>query len=125
MPLDLDSCITGIFVPGNIGASSGLTPVAPVVPSLFGEAPGVVEAAAAVDALSFFMGELLHETAHAVDTVSTPTIISAAVVEVATAADTQDAGAVALARAAMVPGVFINSDGTNREANAAGTMVNQ
>lgn len=34
MPLDLDSCITGVFVPGNIGASSGQVPVQPVVPSL-------------------------------------------------------------------------------------------
>lgn len=34
MPLDLDSCITGLFTPGNIGASSGQTPVQPVVPSL-------------------------------------------------------------------------------------------
>lgn len=34
MPLNLDSCITGVFTPGNIGASSGLAPVSPVVPSL-------------------------------------------------------------------------------------------
>lgn len=33
MPLDLDSCIAGVFTPGNIGASSGQTPVQPVVPS--------------------------------------------------------------------------------------------
>jgi len=32
MPINLDSCITGIFVPGNIGASSGLPPVVRVVP---------------------------------------------------------------------------------------------
>lgn len=34
MPINLDSCITGIFVPGNIGASSGLPPVQPVIPTL-------------------------------------------------------------------------------------------
>lgn len=34
MPINLDSCITGIFVPGNIGASSGMTPVEPTVPTL-------------------------------------------------------------------------------------------
>jgi len=34
MPLDLDSCIAGVFTPGNIGASSGQTPVEPVVPTL-------------------------------------------------------------------------------------------
>jgi len=33
MPLNLDSCITGVFTPGNIGASSGQTPVQPIVPS--------------------------------------------------------------------------------------------
>lgn len=33
MPI-LDSCITGVFTPGNIGASSGQAPVAPSVPSL-------------------------------------------------------------------------------------------
>ena len=32
MPVNLDSCITGIFVPGNIGASSGLPPVERVMP---------------------------------------------------------------------------------------------
>lgn len=29
-----DLCIAGIYFPGNIGASSGQTPVEPVVPSL-------------------------------------------------------------------------------------------
>jgi len=33
VPTNLDSCITGIFIPGNIGASSGQTPVQPTVPS--------------------------------------------------------------------------------------------
>lgn len=33
MPINLDSCIAGIFIPGNIGASSGQTPVERVVPS--------------------------------------------------------------------------------------------
>lgn len=34
MPLDLDSCIAGVFTPGNIGASSGLPPVEPTMPPL-------------------------------------------------------------------------------------------
>ena len=34
MPINLDSCITGVFTPGNIGASSGLTPVEPTMPPL-------------------------------------------------------------------------------------------
>lgn len=29
-----DLCIAGVFTPGNIGASSGQTPVQPTVPSL-------------------------------------------------------------------------------------------
>lgn len=33
MPI-LDNCIANIFEPGNIGASSGQTPVSPSVPSL-------------------------------------------------------------------------------------------
>ena len=32
MPLDLDSCIAGVFTPGNIGASSGETPVVRTIP---------------------------------------------------------------------------------------------
>jgi hypothetical protein len=35
MPLNLDSCITGIFVPGNIGASSGQTPVVSLMPPTY------------------------------------------------------------------------------------------
>ena len=34
MPLNLDTCITGIFVPGNIGASSGQPPIVRVMPPL-------------------------------------------------------------------------------------------
>lgn len=34
MPLNLDSCINGLYTPGNIGSSSGQTPVQPTVPSL-------------------------------------------------------------------------------------------
>jgi len=30
----LDSCMAGVYVPGNIGASSGQTPVVSSVPSL-------------------------------------------------------------------------------------------
>jgi len=32
MPLNLDSCIAGVFTPGSIGASSGMTPIEPTVP---------------------------------------------------------------------------------------------
>lgn len=61
MPLNLDSCIAGVFTPGNIGASSGLPPVAPIVPSLDGPPPALAELATASDTLNYFMGQLLHE----------------------------------------------------------------
>jgi hypothetical protein len=49
-------------------------------------------------------------------------VVSALVSEVAAALDTTD---IALApRHAMVPGVFLNSTGTPRQANAYGVMVN-
>lgn len=35
MPINLDSCLTGIFVPGSIGASSGLPPVVRVMPPVY------------------------------------------------------------------------------------------
>jgi len=67
MPIHLDACITGIFVPGNIGASSGLPPVVRDVPSLGGAAPAVEETVTATDTLDFFMGGLLYEAASASD----------------------------------------------------------
>jgi polyisoprenoid-binding protein YceI len=48
MPLNLDSCITGVFVPGNIGASAGLPPVVRVMPPAEGPAlPTITSAATA------------------------------------------------------------------------------
>jgi hypothetical protein len=77
VPLNLDSCITGIFVPGNIGASSGLTPVEPVMPL---RPAGVVSAA-------------IVETAHAADLQAwVLSVIDAAIVEAATATDAASAG---------------------------------
>lgn len=67
MPLNLDSCIAGVFTPGNIGASSGLPPVAPIVPSLSGPVPALVELASASETLDAFFGELLHEPASTSD----------------------------------------------------------
>jgi hypothetical protein len=169
MPLNLDSCIAGVFTPGNIGASSGLPPVQPIVPSLDGTPPALVELASASDTLDAFFGQLLHEavsatdgysatggayalaiseTVSASDVVSVPRVfmeavgevaqatdaplvhvpgaVSASVTETAAAADAPDATAVAgaVARSAMLPDVFVNSDGTARQANANGVMVN-
>lgn len=51
MPIDLDSCIAGIYTPGNIGASSGQPPVQPTVPSL--EDPEAYDPAAVEYGLDF------------------------------------------------------------------------
>lgn len=89
MPLNLDSCITGIFVPGNIGASSGQVPVVRTVPSLDGAAPYITEVVAAADVLDYFMGELLHEFAHATDSyASSGGTVAVSIAEAATAVDT-------------------------------------
>jgi len=71
MPLNLDSCITGVFVPGNIGASSGQTPVVREMPQ---RAPtvivaAIIEAAVATDAViaSSGYGVAVVEPASAVD----------------------------------------------------------
>ena len=76
MPLNLDSCITGIFVPGNIGASSGLPPVQPTVPSLDGDPPTVLEAAAASDMLDAIVIEVqnVEEATSASDVVDAVTV---------------------------------------------------
>lgn len=119
MPLNLDSCITGIFVPGNIGASSGQPPIVRVMPprlpstfdvhvnevtlatavvSVFGDvAAAVMEVAAAVDvvATSQIFDEGVHEIAPATDAPSIfePAVHDASVDEIATATDTQDVSA--------------------------------
>jgi hypothetical protein len=78
---------------------------------------------ATVDA---YLGEIMIEAASAADAVSAGSVFVAAVDEAVTAADTQDGTVVgaALARDAMLPGVFVNSDGTSRQADADGVMVN-
>lgn len=89
MPLNLDSCIEGIFTPGAIGASSGLPPVVPTVPSLVGAAPAVWELVTAIDTLDAFYGELLHEAASASDSYSsTGGAFDVLVAETAAAVDT-------------------------------------
>lgn len=117
MPLNLDSCITGIFVPGNIGASSGQTPVVRVMPprvaatltvqvnettsaTAVAAVPGVVgavvtETAAAVDAVNWsqVFDELVGELAAVTDapSVDVPGVSFVTVTETAVAASTQDA----------------------------------
>ena len=66
---------------------------------------------------------LVEETATALDAVDIALVVVAvAVVETAAAADAVD---IALTpRNAMLPGVYMNSSGTPRQANADGIMVN-
>lgn len=94
-------------------------------------------------------GEPLAEMANAVDAVVPVLIYSATVIDVAAAASAEDAAVGAhfvtgaideaasadsvqdatiisalVARHAMLPAAFVNSDGTSRAANVDGTMVN-
>lgn len=73
-----------------------------------------------------YLGEIMVEAASAAATADAGLVYAAAIEEVVTAADVLDAtiGIPAVARSAMVPGVFINSDGTSREANADGVVIN-
>jgi len=132
MPLNLDSCITSIFIPGNIGASSGQTPIVRVMPprvsatltvqirevatatavvTVVGDIGAVVmETAAAVDAVYFaqVFDVVVGEVAPATDTTSVhvPGVVAAAVTETATAVSAQDAtlGATGFAGSAMLGG---------------------
>jgi hypothetical protein len=126
MPLNLDTCISGVFTPGNIGASSGLPPVEPVYISRPGEV--IVEAASAAAVFTAHMAYTgaIAEAASAAAVVSFIATYAAAITEAATATAAPDATVIVglVARSAMLPGVFVNSDGTWREANVAGVMVN-
>jgi hypothetical protein len=102
MPGSLDSCINNIYEPGNIPASAGVTPVRVLLKDPIEAA--VLEAAAAAS-----IQEL--ET------------LDVVVSEAATAGSLEDA-VMLVKRSAMLPGVFVNSDGTARQAYVDGTMVN-
>jgi hypothetical protein len=137
---NLDSCIAGVFTPGNIGASSGLPPVEPayisrpgvviaetataaaVVRAGLAWTASVVEAATASDVVtvgSVLTGTMV-ETASASDVVSRGAIV-ADVVEMAAADSAQDV-AVAL-KSATLPDATVNYD-VSRQANVNGIMVN-
>lgn len=77
------------------------------------------------DLVDAYLGEIMVEAASAADVVEAGLVYVVAVDEAAAATDTPDAAASTLVpRSAMLPGVFVNSDGTGREANADGVMVN-
>jgi hypothetical protein len=73
-----------------------------------------------------YLGEIMLEAASAAASADAGLAYAAAIDEAVTAADTQDAtaGIALVARSAMLPGVFVNSDGTSREANVNSVMVN-
>ena len=99
----LDSCISNIYEPGNIPASAGTPPVRVLNRDPFEVL--VSEAAAALDTtdIGFLVFDLtVSETAAAVDETD---------IEL-------------LSREAMLPVVFVNSDGTPRQAYIDGVMVN-
>ena len=78
------------------------------------------------DTVDAYLGEIMLEAAGASDSLSAGSIFIASVDEAVTAMDTQTGAVPTIipARDAMLPGVFVNSDGTLREANANGVMVN-
>jgi len=78
------------------------------------------------DILDAYLGEIMAEAASAADALSAGSDYTDAINEAVTAVDTQDATLLAAVppRDAMLPGVFVNSDGTLREAYVLGNMVN-
>lgn len=86
----------------------------------------VDDPASVSDTLDAYLGEIMVEAASASDAITAGSVFGADLDEAVTATDTQN-GTVASAvpaRDAMLPGVFVNSDGTLREANVNGVMVN-
>lgn len=79
-----------------------------------------------LDVVDAYLGEIMAEAASASDDITAGSVYGAAVDEAMTAADVQDgtAAGAGIARAAMVPGVFINSTGASRVAFVPGTMIN-
>jgi hypothetical protein len=142
MPLNLDSCIAGVFTPGNIGASSGLTPVEPVFISRPGDVMFEAAAATAVSRAGISRTGAIVETATASSIVSVGVVLSSTMIEAATATDApslaaivadvvetaaaNSAQSVAVAVRVALAGpwpVMVNS-GTSRQANVNGVMVN-
>ena len=79
------------------------------------------------DIVDAYLGDIMLEAASATDTVGVAgSVYAGAVDEAATSADVNDATVISslAPRDAMLDGVFVNSDGTSREANANGVMVN-
>lgn len=78
------------------------------------------------DLVDAYLGEIMLEAASASDSYTSGSDYSAAVDEAVTPADTQDAtvAGAGVARQAMVPGVFIDTD-ASRETYVPGVMINR
>jgi len=86
----------------------------------------VDDPASVSDIVNAYLGEIMVEAASAADAITAGSAYGVALDETASAADVQDSniGTPPATRSAMLPWVFVNSDGTLREANADGVMVN-
>lgn len=73
-----------------------------------------------------YLGEIMLEAASAADNVTAGSVFAGAIDESVTALSVQDAttASALVTKEAMIKGVFVNSDGTPREANVNGIMVN-
>lgn len=81
----------------------------------------------AIDLIDAYLGEIMVEAATATDTVEVTGFVYVVAVDEATAAADGPDGTVAtglIARSGMIAGVYVNSDGTSRQANVNGVMVN-
>jgi hypothetical protein len=94
VPIHLDSCIAGVFTPGNIGASSGLPPVEPVYISRLGDVVAETAHATAVASAGLSFTGTLVGAATASDIVSVGVVVTATMVEAATATDNVSRGAI-------------------------------
>jgi hypothetical protein len=77
------------------------------------------------DVVDAYLGEIMVEAASASDVPDAGLALTAGIIEAAAADAALDGTkSTGVARSAMLPGMFINSDGTPRSANANGTMIN-
>ena len=86
----------------------------------------VDDPASVAETVDAYLGEIMVEAASADTVLDAGLAYAGTIDEAASAADTQDAtsGVALVARSAMLPDVFVNSDGTARQAYVDGVMVN-
>jgi hypothetical protein len=94
VPIHLDSCIAGVFTPGNIGASSGLPPVEPAYISRTGDVIAETATATAVASAGLSFTGTLVGAATAADVVTVGVVVTATMVEAASATDIVSRGSI-------------------------------